>query len=182
MVEVLFKVSFSGIFNFTIILFSEIHKIFLNFEFFDFLIFLKFSIFRNCQICFFSEFSKKIQFSEIFEFGKTLSFIKFSYIFNFPNFEKKIIFISSEIFRGGCPCANNKTCEDPNESCNCDKSDTKWLSDEGYYTDPHSLGIMNMYFLQQKNLEEESQGRITLGPLECVETSKKNEYLKIAAT
>lgn len=31
---------------------------------------------------------------------------------------------------------------------------------------------MNMYFLQQKNLDEESQGRITLGPLECVETSK----------
>lgn len=31
---------------------------------------------------------------------------------------------------------------------------------------------MNMYFLQQKNLDEDSQGRITLGPLECVETSE----------
>lgn len=29
-----------------------------------------------------------------------------------------------------------------------------------------------MYFLQQKDLDEEAKGRITLGPLECVETSK----------
>lgn len=28
-----------------------------------------------------------------------------------------------------------------------------------------------MYFLQQNDLEEDAQGRITLGPLECVETS-----------
>lgn len=74
-------------------------------------------------------------------------------------------------FRGSCPCAKNKTCEDINESCNCDKIDNKWSSDEGSFTEPHSLGITNMYFLQQKNLDDESQGRITLGPLECVETS-----------
>lgn len=30
-----------------------------------------------------------------------------------------------------------------------------------------------MYFLQQKELGEEAKGRITLGPLECVETSKR---------
>jgi hypothetical protein len=75
--------------------------------------------------------------------------------------------------RGSCPCKAEKSCEDPNESCNCDKFDTKWSSDEGYFKDPHSLGITSLYFLQQKNLEEDSQGRITLGPLECVETSKK---------
>lgn len=49
--------------------------------------------------------------------------------------------------------------------------DSKWLSDEGSYKDSQSLGITSMYFLQQKHLDEEAQGRITLGPLECVETS-----------
>lgn len=77
-------------------------------------------------------------------------------------------------FSGACPCSVNKTCEDANQSCNCDHLETKWFSDEGYYTEPGSLGIMNMYFLQQKELTEEAQGRITLGPLECVETSKLN--------
>ncbi|XP_036336765.1 uncharacterized protein LOC118746897 isoform X1 [Rhagoletis pomonella] len=73
--------------------------------------------------------------------------------------------------RGACPCSINKTCVDPNQSCNCDVKENKWYSDEGYYNEPHSLGITNMYFLQQKDLEEDSQGRITLGPLECVETN-----------
>uniref|UniRef100_A0A336L512 CSON004276 protein n=1 Tax=Culicoides sonorensis TaxID=179676 RepID=A0A336L512_CULSO len=73
--------------------------------------------------------------------------------------------------RGACPCSVNKTCEEPLQSCNCDHVENKWFSDEGRYEDPASLGIMNMYFLQQKDLTEESQGRITLGPLECVETN-----------
>lgn len=47
----------------------------------------------------------------------------------------------------------------------------KWLSDEGYYETPDSLGITGMVFLQQRDLEEDARGRITLGPLECVETS-----------
>lgn len=74
--------------------------------------------------------------------------------------------------RGACPCSVNKTCVDPNQSCNCDVKENKWNSDEGYYQEPHSLGITNMYFLQQKDLDDEAQGRITLGPLECVETSE----------
>lgn len=63
-----------------------------------------------------------------------------------------------------------------NLSCNCDVSTGnagKWLSDEGYYETPDSLGITGMIFLQQRDLEEDARGRITLGPLECVETSKK---------
>lgn len=60
----------------------------------------------------------------------------------------------------------------PTQSCNCDANENKWLSDEGTLTDPRSLGITEMFFLQQKDLTEEAQGRITLGPLECVETSK----------
>ncbi|KAL9910678.1 axotactin isoform 3-T7 [Glossina fuscipes fuscipes] len=73
--------------------------------------------------------------------------------------------------RGACPCSVNKTCVDPNQSCNCDVKESKWYSDEGYYIEPHSLGITYMYFLQQKDLDDEAQGRITLGPLECVETN-----------
>lgn len=79
-------------------------------------------------------------------------------------------------FRGACPCSVSKTCVDPNQSCNCDVKENKWYSDEGYYSEPQSLGITNMYFLQQKDLDEEAQGRITLGPLECVETSKQKMH------
>ena len=59
----------------------------------------------------------------------------------------------------------------PTQSCNCDISEGKWNSDEGFYISPNSLGITQMVFLQQKDLEEDALGRITLGPLECVETS-----------
>jgi hypothetical protein len=70
----------------------------------------------------------------------------------------------------------NKTCVDPTRSCNCDISESKWHSDEGIYTTPESLGITQMVFLQQKDLNEDAQGRITLGPLECVETSECSRY------
>ncbi|XP_014478317.1 PREDICTED: uncharacterized protein LOC106746323 isoform X2 [Dinoponera quadriceps] len=76
--------------------------------------------------------------------------------------------------RGSCPCGMNRTCVSPNLSCNCDVSTGnagKWLSDEGYYETPDSLGITGMVFLQQRDLEEDARGRITLGPLECVETN-----------
>ncbi|XP_070161530.1 axotactin isoform X6 [Polyergus mexicanus] len=76
--------------------------------------------------------------------------------------------------RGSCPCGMNRTCVNSNLSCNCDVSAGnagKWLSDEGYYETPDSLGITGMVFLQQRDLEEDARGRITLGPLECVETN-----------
>ncbi|XP_059053874.1 axotactin isoform X2 [Achroia grisella] len=73
--------------------------------------------------------------------------------------------------RGYCPCGVNATCVKPTQSCNCDANDNKWHSDEGTLVDPKSLGIIEMFFLQQKDLTEEAQGRITLGPLECVETN-----------
>ncbi|XP_054010522.1 axotactin isoform X1 [Hylaeus anthracinus] len=76
--------------------------------------------------------------------------------------------------RGSCPCGMNRTCVDSNLSCNCDVlagNAGKWLSDEGYYETPDSLGITGMVFLQQRDLEEDAQGRVTLGPLECVETN-----------
>ncbi|XP_055621269.1 axotactin isoform X3 [Toxorhynchites rutilus septentrionalis] len=77
-----------------------------------------------------------------------------------------------EVKRGSCPCALGKTCEDPNLNCNCDANLNRWLSDEGYFKEAPNLGITQMYFLQQRGLlDDESQGRITLGPLECVETN-----------
>lgn len=75
--------------------------------------------------------------------------------------------------RGTCPCSIGKKCENPSNWCNCDDvEDDKWNSDDGYYTTGNSLGIVQMVFLQQNNLAEDALGRITLGPLECVETSK----------
>ncbi|KAL0270939.1 UNVERIFIED_CONTAM: hypothetical protein PYX00_008205 [Menopon gallinae] len=74
--------------------------------------------------------------------------------------------------RGSCPCGVNRTCVNPLQSCNCDDiSEAKWHSDEGYFMTPKSLGITEMVFLQQKDLASDALGRITLGPLECVETN-----------
>lgn len=67
----------------------------------------------------------------------------------------------------------NKTCSNRTHSCNCDFPDAKWHSDEGHYQTSKygGLGITKMVFLQQENLQPDALGRITLGPLECVETS-----------
>ncbi|XP_068991293.1 axotactin isoform X2 [Neodiprion pinetum] len=75
------------------------------------------------------------------------------------------------VSRGSCPCGMNRTCVNPKLSCNCDVSAGKWLSDEGYYETPESLGITELVFLQQSDLDVDARGRITLGPLECVETN-----------
>ncbi|XP_055612368.1 axotactin isoform X2 [Uranotaenia lowii] len=77
-----------------------------------------------------------------------------------------------EVKRGTCPCAVGRNCEEPKLNCNCDANLNRWLSDEGYFKEPPNLGITQMYFLQQRGvLDDESQGRVTLGPLECVETN-----------
>ncbi|XP_050531839.1 axotactin isoform X2 [Daktulosphaira vitifoliae] len=75
--------------------------------------------------------------------------------------------------RGSCPCSVNKTCLNRTHSCNCDFLDAKWHSDEGFYQTSKygGLGITKMVFLQQENLQSDALGRITLGPLECVETN-----------
>lgn len=67
----------------------------------------------------------------------------------------------------------NKTCSNRTHSCNCDFPDAKWHSDEGHYQTSKygGLGITKMVFLQQEHLQADALGRITLGPLECVETS-----------
>ncbi|KAI8426440.1 hypothetical protein MSG28_005270, partial [Choristoneura fumiferana] len=81
--------------------------------------------------------------------------------------------------KGYCSCGINATCANPTQTCNCDANENKWHADEGTFVIPKSLGITEMFFLQQKDLTEEAQGRITLGPLECVETNifvEVNEY------
>lgn len=76
-------------------------------------------------------------------------------------------------FRGTCPCSVGKQCNKPTQWCNCDDLDQdKWGTDDGYFTNANSLGITDMVFLQQPYLTPDALGRITLGPLECVETSK----------
>lgn len=75
---------------------------------------------------------------------------------------------------GFCPV--NRTCVNPNQSCNCDISENKWHSDEGFFITPSSLGITQMVFLQQDDLYDDAQARITLGPLECVETSEFTNF------
>ncbi|KAG5872607.1 hypothetical protein JTB14_002128 [Gonioctena quinquepunctata] len=77
-----------------------------------------------------------------------------------------------DVKRGTCPCSIGKKCENKSQWCNCeDMEDDKWYTDDGYYTNADSLGIMEMVFLQQPDLPEDAVGRITLGPLECVETN-----------
>lgn len=68
----------------------------------------------------------------------------------------------------------NKTCSNRTHSCNCDYPDAKWHSDEGHYQTSKygGLGITKMVFLKQDNLQPDALGRVTLGPLECVETSE----------
>ncbi|XP_076275482.1 axotactin isoform X2 [Rhynchophorus ferrugineus] len=77
-----------------------------------------------------------------------------------------------DVKRGTCPCSIGKKCENPSQWCNCDDvNDDKWNTDDGYYTTANTLGITEMVFLQQPDLPEDALGRITLGPLECVETN-----------
>ena len=69
-------------------------------------------------------------------------------------------------------CADEKSCQTAAVFCNCDADEPRWLSDEGELTRPHELGVMQIYALQQDQLSAQAEGRISLGPLECVEASK----------
>lgn len=72
----------------------------------------------------------------------------------------------------GCKCAETKTCANSSLLCNCDIADARWRVDEGKYTNPIHLGITRIYILQPEDLESSAEGRLTLGPLECLETGK----------
>lgn len=89
----------------------------------------------------------------------------------FISSSNKTVDFLGNVKRGYCPCGINATCVNASKSCNCDSNEDKWHSDEGTFVEPTSLGITDMIFLQQKDLPEHAQGRITLGSLECVETN-----------
>lgn len=72
----------------------------------------------------------------------------------------------------GCKCAETRSCANSSLLCNCDVADPRWRVDEGEYTNPNHLGITRIYILQPEDLEPTAEGRLTLGPLECVETGK----------
>lgn len=74
----------------------------------------------------------------------------------------------------GCKCAETRSCANASLLCNCDVADSRWRVDEGEYTNPNHLGITRIYILQPDDLESTAEGRLTLGPLECVETGKFN--------
>ncbi|GFR22715.1 protocadherin-like wing polarity protein stan [Trichonephila clavata] len=76
----------------------------------------------------------------------------------------------------GCKCAETRTCANSSLLCNCDIADARWRVDEGEYTNPSHLGITRIYILQPEDLEASAEGRLTLGPLECVETDTQ-EYV-----
>lgn len=68
----------------------------------------------------------------------------------------------------------NQECKYPNVFCNCDADKGRWMSDSGVLTKPEELGITQIFALQQADLAPQAEGRIILGPLECVEASKKS--------
>ncbi|XP_042909251.1 axotactin isoform X2 [Parasteatoda tepidariorum] len=76
----------------------------------------------------------------------------------------------------GCKCAENHSCANSSFLCNCDIADARWRVDDGDYTSPTHLGITKIYILQPDNLDASAEGRLTLGPLECVETDTQ-EYV-----
>lgn len=116
------------------------------------------------------------QYGRLFGWGEEVKFLKFKFC---PSICWNVWRIRLFV-RGSCPCSVNHTCEDPKQTCSCDVKENKWFADEGFYSNAQSLGITNMYFLQQKDLDEEAKGRITLGPLECVETSKSKNSVKVS--
>lgn len=72
----------------------------------------------------------------------------------------------------GCQCSETRSCANSSLLCNCDVVDSRWRVDEGNYTHANHLGITRIYILQPDDLEASAEGRLTLGPLECVETGK----------
>ena len=71
----------------------------------------------------------------------------------------------------GCKCGLTQSCEKKEKLCNCDSLNNKWTNDSGYIVDKQYLPVTRMQFT------DISKGfaYITLGPLECTESSKKTD-------
>ena len=66
--------------------------------------------------------------------------------------------------------------------CNCDADWARWMADSGVLTKPEELGITQIFSLNQANLTLPAEGRIVLGPLQCVEASKESSFYRAIDT
>ncbi|XP_050693160.1 axotactin-like isoform X4 [Eriocheir sinensis] len=92
---------------------------------------------------------------------------------------------------GICRCREIGACDKYNVACNCDAMDGLARSDVAVFTDPKKIPLTSMVFLAYNGgLKEESEGRITLGPLKCekeavaeqaVSFHKTNTYVEVPA-
>ena len=58
--------------------------------------------------------------------------------------------------------------------CNCDTEDGSWHADEGFLSDKNTLPVTKLRFGDTK--DDDSEGRYTLGPLECRGIGKSFNY------
>ncbi|GAB6026571.1 hypothetical protein CHUAL_012986 [Chamberlinius hualienensis] len=70
---------------------------------------------------------------------------------------------------GFCKCGIAGNCSNPGSRCMCDAGDDRWRIDEAELHDPKHLGITEMFFMQPNDMTQTTEGRITLGPLKCLE-------------
>ncbi|KAG0727256.1 Contactin-associated protein like 5-3 [Chionoecetes opilio] len=92
---------------------------------------------------------------------------------------------------GLCRCKEIGACGRADVACNCDAADGLARFDAAEIRDPTLLPLTSMVFLEdQEAMKEESEGRITLGPLTCtkkatveqtVSFSKSNVFLEVPA-
>lgn len=73
---------------------------------------------------------------------------------------------------GACSCSLNKTCIDPSHSCNCDSNKNEWRDDSAQLTDVKDVGVTKLFVLQHKNALPGVEGRISLGPVRCLDSSE----------
>ncbi|XP_063840156.1 axotactin-like isoform X3 [Scylla paramamosain] len=104
--------------------------------------------------------------------------------------EKYIASFGSKV-PGLCRCKEIGACDKADVACNCDAVDGLARSDIAVITQPDLMPLTSMVFLEdKKGMREESEGRITLGPLICatkatkeqtVSFSKNHVYLEVPA-
>lgn len=70
---------------------------------------------------------------------------------------------------GYCKCGISGNCSRPENRCMCDAADDRWRSDEAELQDPKQIGITEMFFMQPNDMTTNTDGRIILGPLKCLE-------------
>lgn len=65
-----------------------------------------------------------------------------------------------------CACGMMNNCVDPNQFCNCDADDERWLYDEGLITDMEALPVIEVRY-GDVSTDKGERGRSSVGPLRC---------------